>query len=149
MATSGISNRVLQVDVGACTAEPVITEQVSDLNCVDIFPSTRMLSGSDDLLYFGTTDGFLASYNPTGNSIIKQIDLNHFSSDTKTRVVGFLSEPIDGFIMGIVADTLIANGNPSSRRLFKFDITNNIVTYQNISELLLNDELYPGVVSLQ
>jgi hypothetical protein len=115
MATSGISNRVLQVDVGACTAEPVITEQVSDLNCVDIFPSTRMLSGSDDLLYFGTTDGFLASYNPSGNSIIKQIDLTDNNGEAKTRVVGFLSEPIDGFIMGVVADTLIANTSSGVR----------------------------------
>ena len=148
MATSGISNRVLQVYVGTCTAEPVITEQVADLNSFGILASTRMLSTSDDLLYFGTTDGFLASYNPSG-SIIKQIDLTDNKGETKTRVVGFLSEPIDGFIMGIVADTLSANGNPSSRRLFKFDIKNNLVTYQNISNLLVNDELYPGVVSLQ
>ena len=149
MATSGIFNRVLQLDVGACTAEPVITEQVYDLNSVDTLPATRMLSASDDLLYFGTTDGFLASYNSSGNSIIKQIDLTDNNGETKTRVVGFLSEPIDGFIMGIVADTLITSGNPSSRRLFKFDIKNNLLTYQNVTNLLVNDELYPGVVSLQ
>ena len=147
VATKGTANRLLQVDVGTCISSPVLTEKVADLNAT--LPTTRMLSASDGLLYFGTSDGFLATYDPSDDSVTAQKDLTDSIGLTETRVVGFLSEPTDGFIMGVAADTIVANGNPSARRLFKFDIENNTVTFQDVSDLLIDDELYPGVVRLQ
>jgi hypothetical protein len=147
VATKGTANRLLQVDIGTCSSSPTLTEKVADLSAT--LPTTRMLSVSAGLLYFGTSDGFLASYDPSDDSVTAQKDLTDSIGLTETRVVGFLSEPIDGFIMGIVADTFIVDGNPVSRRLFKFDIKNNIVTYKNVSDLVVDDELYSGVVRLQ
>lgn len=149
VATKGTANRLLQVDVGTCISSPVLTEEVADLSGVGTLPATRMLSASDGLLYFGTSDGFLATYDPSDDSVTAQKDLTDSIGLTETRVVGFLSEPTDGFIMGVAADTIVANGNPSARRLFKFDIENNTVTFQDVSDLLIDDELYPGVVRLQ
>jgi hypothetical protein len=147
VATKDTANRLLQVDVGTCNSSPILTEKVADLSST--LPTTRMLSASDGLLYFGTSDGFLATYDPSDDSVTAQKDLTDSIGQTETRVVGFLSEPTDGFIMGVVSDIIAANGNPDTRRLFKFDIENNTVTFQDVSNLLIDDELYTGVVRLQ
>lgn len=146
VATTGSQQRLLEVDIGNCTEDPELIERVADLSGLNSTVTTRLLSASDGLLYFGTEDGFLASFNPADNTVLKQKDLADADIATTSRVIGYLSEPRDGVIMGIVADV---SGVPKSRRLFKYDINTNMVTFEDISSLLEDDEIYPGVVRYQ
>ncbi|EMQ2876452.1 hypothetical protein V9N52_001696 [Vibrio navarrensis] len=149
VATTGGIDTILKLDIGDCTSAPVATTVAVDLVAFGSLPSTRFLSASDSKLYFGTHDGFLAYFNPGDNSLVKAMDLSDSDPATNSRVIGYLSEPEDGYVYGVVADTLISNGNPVTRRVFKYDIaTKSLSSTVDVSNVFEDAERYPGVTKL-
>lgn len=146
VATKGGLDSILKIEMGNCSASPVVTTLVPDLTTFGSLPSTRFLSASNEKLYFGTSDGHLASFDPKNNNLVKVIDLSDNDTKTNSRVVGYISEPEEGYIYGVVADTLISNDNPISRRIFKYDVkANNLVGFVDASDIFDDADLYPGV----
>lgn len=141
-----VSHEILKVDIGDCTSSPIVST-VHDLAADNAVPTTQFLLASDDKLWFGTEDGYLAVYDPIADTVVKFSDLNDQDANTDSRVIGFLSEPENGLIMGIVSDTLSSNRNSVARRLFQYDIVGNVIQQiHDVSDIVLDKDLYPGVI---
>ncbi|HDY7966116.1 TPA: PQQ-binding-like beta-propeller repeat protein [Vibrio vulnificus] len=144
---SSTTHLIAQIDVGDCSGTPVVNEGFADVaaSLSGARINTAPLSASDGLLYFGTSSGYLASFDPDTQILLLIKDVSGAAGSS--GIVGYLTEVEDGVIMGVVDDRDVGN-NSVKRRLFKYTISTNLLEDTDVSDIIHGDEYLPGVVRL-
>lgn len=114
-------------------------EGLSDL------PGTPLHQASDGLFYYLTTNAKLMVFNPSDNTISLGAD---FSDNTLiTSANGFISEPEQGVIMGIVSDSN-AQGAYISRRAFSYNIEEKTWFTVDVTQNTGAEDIFLGITAI-
>ena len=110
-------------------------------------PSTPMFEATDGNMYYGTINAKIMRFDPSDNSVTEVVD---FSEAGKTSYAnGFLSEPREGVLMGVLVDST-SEELGSGLRGYAVDINTDTVlqTFDASSYLSIEDE-FPGFLNVK
>jgi hypothetical protein len=121
----------------------VSTLQVTTLaTSTSVVSNTSLLLASDGMLYFGSTDGKLMRFSPSGSSFDEVYDFTQQAGTTEIR--GFLSETEDNEILAVAVDS-DSSMLESHVRALTYVIQSNTGSSEDISDFISVNDPYPGL----
>jgi hypothetical protein len=124
-------------------ATPSMTPVVSNLSDV---PATPLFEASDGNMYYCSTTGKLVRFDPQSVAVTEAADLTE--SGKTSSCLGYLSEPKQGTVMGVVADS-ISGQSGSGIRGFRMDLSSNQADTFDASGFVSPEDNFPGFISLE